>query len=166
MYELKYSSDLVMDIVDNALNNLKTEELQKFENHYPSEHFFDQFRHIKINLPRRSGHTNAAIGLITKYTNSVLFVPNYVDKKYIVREAMDNIKVPEYIESQVYKFYDETIKMTNSLRSPDSKTFIELAENQPYDLIIVDMAERVGREQLDMVREVAIGKTKIYVELQ
>ncbi len=166
----------IVDIVEDTLDQYNREMvpgewLWEQSRTMPPQYFFEQFRRIKISLPRRSGHSTAAANLLYRNPNSMMIVPNWEMKHHIIGgSVMKSIFVANHFEDMdmAHLFLKERVHFA----TPDSIRRLLHESNRliplifPLELIIFDPVSLFNEKDLDEIRVLLYNKTKLFVELQ
>lgn len=107
--KLKHNSQLIVELAESALHNLRTDEIHRYKHNMGEAHFRDQFRTVRLHLPRRSGHTTAALQLVVNHPGSLLFVEREtakMDALRMLREYTDNSDVIEQAGTCIVPIYN------------------------------------------------------------
>lgn len=104
----------IIQIIEDSINRTLSDDIQQYKKDIGELLFVKEFGHIIIKLPRRSGHTTAALYLLNKY-DSILLLP---DNRFISILNIDkNTKI-----NRVF-----TIKQFNNKGRP--KKFMTIIDN-------------------------------------
>jgi len=88
----------------------KVEESRLIFKNFSKRSFFNEFRTIRINLGRRSGHTTLALKILNDYENSIVFVHNSVMINYFPDFYKKEDRVFCYKQiNKGYDFYNKII---------------------------------------------------------
>lgn len=152
--ELTINSEMIVYLAEQALHNLDKPVVRRFKQDSPYNTFRHQFGTVKIRLPRRSGHSTAALQLLYKHPGSLLFVHN-MERKYALEKL-----ILEYTSNE------ETIEyVKNSIVVPFKNALLRIRPVKDRPFLILDQSN----EFPDEVREGALENfrdTGIVVELQ
>lgn len=146
---LKRNSEIVVDLAKQAMVNLSHYSNQNYE----PAHFVEEFRTVRLHLPRQSGHTTAALQLMYEYPDSLLFVPDSSTREYtrsMLRNYTDDHAVRTRIDQNTF------IPRSTILRN------LRPVVNRPF--LILDGASRMTTETKNEI--IADFHAKIIVELQ
>jgi len=139
---MKRNTENIVNIVKIALENLESETIKDIEPGLDKNYFFEEFRKLIIQLPRRSGNTTAAIKLVNLYPNSVILEPNI--------QIVNSIKYIDYnIEVIPHRKITKEWTMGREI----------------LDLIIIDTSVMFKQAELDKLYNLLKYSTKLIVVL-
>lgn len=139
------SADIV-DIVNKSIAEANQRELAiKHKQAYSISVYRQQFRTVRLQFPRATGHTTAAIRLVTQYPKSIYVSPTEAQRQNVFRR-------------------DETvIKSTSKLKLfSHSMDFRELKD---ISLIVIDDASKFSDVELDMLYQQRLNDDVFFVLL-
>jgi len=165
---MEYCTDSIVAIVEAALHNLETEHVKNVERNMSPDQFFEEFRHVRIKLPRRMGHSTAAIKLLLRHNNSLMVTPTEALKRHVMMNFFSYVFVNED-DGSVYNFLKENIftcSWVDSIRK-HVRTKFKKPEAKKYEMVIMDMANLSSSPIVkDEIIAIMKDKTKLFVELQ
>ena len=156
---MKYNTANIVDIVSNALINLNNPEVRDYKRAMPPELFRKEFQTVSLNVPRGTGSTTAAVRLLLKYPNSIMFVSKKDQRNNIVNDH-------GWLEGDIHEYLYERIHVKNV---EQTNTFLLNQKYQPngmYDLMIIDWKEQFDFLQTVGLYSIMEERAKIFVELQ
>jgi len=71
---INYHTPLIIEMVENTMHNAKEFQKQKIFRSLSKLTFKEELCTLKISLPRRAGHTTAALALLNRYPDSYLTI--------------------------------------------------------------------------------------------
>jgi len=165
---MEYCTDSIVAIVEAALHNLETEHVKNVERNMSPDQFFEEFRHVRIKLPRRMGHSTAAIKLLLRNHDSLMVTAQENMKCHTMSDFFGNVMVNED-DGPVYNFLNDHIFAASRYEHLSKHVIKEFEKRtKKYDLVIIDMTSFNSRHrhENDCVRTLLADKTKLFVELQ
>jgi len=118
------NSQLLVDMCTQSLKNLKAPNVISLQRNMPHQMFREEFGTVRIMMPRRSGHTTAALQLIVEYPDSLLFVRQTSHKdslRHLIREYTSNVAVRRRVDESVIALSDSALK---DIRPIDTRPFV------------------------------------------
>lgn len=184
--EIEHVDDLIVDMVVASYENLQKPRIRETKEQLPTKTFFNEFKHLKIKCQRQAGHTTAAMHLLFKFPNSVVFVPSELIRTELVRHMtwMYHTQYPqeylvkgdtngavEHRREKRFENIDRYIhdhilsaqgseRLHQKLIADYERTYANL------DLVIVDVASRFDFLAMEGLYHLLGEKTKLFVELQ
>jgi len=136
------------------LHNIDAPHTKSFKDHYTNDTFRHEFGTVKISLPRRSGHTTAALQLLYEYSDSLLFVRKGSVKYNIENMARKLISDQVVLRDLVSRIIIPSENILKNIRPVHDRSFI-----------IFDQADLFQQGYLEKIK-MSLWSAKIVVELQ
>lgn len=155
----------IVDIIDNTLKLVESEEYQKLTAGNP---VISEFKSVFIRLPRRSGHTSAAFELLSIYPSSHLIYP----KSSMTTHARQQIERLHTTDVDGARTPDGiSLNLASHIHTLNHNLAHELNMLQHIDLIIFDCYSTMSRAEtesklMDTILYTMNPKTKLFVFLQ
>lgn len=162
------TSEIIVELVERALHKFETQKVRDFKRSMSPEHFRHEFGTVKIKLPRRNGHTMAAVHLLTTYPGSILFVPNGADRRRIINEHRD-----AYLQQAIIyredRFKEYPVSKPPSLEEaifiPRDEERIKRIAPMAHPLVIMDRAHELSYMEKEGIYSIFENATLI-IELE
>lgn len=155
----------IVDIVDNTLKLVESEEYQKVTQGNPN---ITEYRSVYLKLPRQSGHSSAAFELLSIYPTSHLIYP----KTAMAQHAKQQIEQLYANEIDGARTSDGiAINLTKQIHTLNHSLHQTLSIFPEIELLIFDNYSHLTRveiesKMLESVFAITSQKTKLYVFLQ
>jgi len=156
---MKYNTANIVEIVSNALENLDNEKIQDFKQTMSPEAFRKEFQMVTLKVPRRTGTTSAAVRLLLKYPNSIMFVSKSLQRKDIVKDH-------GWSAGDIHQFLYERIHVKNVEQTNAFLLRQKYQSQNKYDLMIIDWKEQFDFLQTEGLYSIMEDRAEIFVELQ
>jgi len=149
------STDLIVQICEQARRYVTSPEIKSQREHFAPDDFMYHYGTVKMELPRRQGHTTAALQLVARYPGSILIVPQY--------EIMKNVQTQfkKYILDQAE--IDRACKSVITIAGIRNKATFSMRNNErPF--LIFDGAARMKERYIREAKK--LMQADVFVELQ
>jgi len=156
---MKYNTANIVEIVSNALENLDDTKVKDCKQTLSSEAFRKEFQTVKLKVPRRTGTTSAAVRLLLKYPNSIMFVSKSPQRNDIVKDH-------GWLEGDIHEYLYERIHVKNVEQTNAFLLRQKYQSQNKYDLMIIDWKEQFDFLQTEGLYSIMENRAKIFVELQ
>jgi len=147
------NSQLIVALAKQALANTTRLTVKSWHKSMPREVYREEFGVVKISMPRRSGHTTAALQLLVEHPGSLVFVMQIRTKDdmlRMLRQYTTDIEVNDRVKDSIVPITDNALKNVNPL------------EYRPF--IIFDRATSIREDVFDEIKN--SYNAGIVVELQ
>lgn len=162
-------TDNIVKLIDSVLNDEDRQRLMlKHNKSTPPGIFIEQFKLLRLQVPRGLGTTTAAIKLLEKYDGSILFVANNARLKYnrtIGNEKLYYPYLAEHLDNHIFNF--ENFK-SDPIKAAQLTSFKNLSNEHPYELVIFDEInydDPKNFETIDLITHSLEKYTNLFVML-
>ena len=148
-------TSLIIDSARQARDNLHMSSIQRARGAMNPEDFRREYGVVRYHGPRQTGHSMAALILLTRYADSILVVPTQVERDRARKILQEHVTRPELIRSLIIV----AVNSTNDLQN------IRYRANRPF--LIFDQASRMIRTNSQQMGQITSAiDADIIVELQ
>jgi len=147
------NSQLIVSLANQALDNTTRLSITNWYKKMPSDHYRKEFGTVKISMPRRSGHTTAALQLLVEHPDSICFVSKHDQKLGMTRMLHDytsDRKIINRVCNAIITVNDNSLKQ------------IKVVKSRPF--VIFDQTDMIREDVFEYLKEGY--NAKIVVELQ
>lgn len=155
--EATVNSQIIVTLAKQALKNLNAPSIRNLKQNCPGDDFRLEFGTVKISLPRRSGHTTAALQLLFEHPGSLIFVYTTamkINMQDMITEYMSDLDIRKRVA-------DNIIVATSDLALKNIKPL--LGGKRPF--IIFDQTAMFREDVFNGIKNMFSGALVI-VELQ
>lgn len=141
---MRYNTENIINMVSTAFDNLSSELLIDNMKYLSDIEFFNEFRILKLKLPRRSGHTTAALQLLGNYPKSILIPAFNTHISHTLQIEHRNKIIPLRVINEYF-----------------------MRGKYPLDLVIVDNSSYLTTKELNTLYSAfnSMSNTKLFIEL-
>jgi len=126
----KVNSQLIVDLCMQALENLKAPQIVSMKRNMPRRAFREDFGTVRIFLPRRSGHSTAALQLLCEHPDALLFVTKHSrkdDMQNMIRDYTSNQALRDRINNAIVPLSPNAL---TNLKPVEYRSFV-IFDGQP-----------------------------------
>jgi len=143
---IKRNSELIVQLAEQALENLSTPQLKHERKHMDDHGFRKEFGTVKISLPRQSGHTTAALQLLNDHPTSLCFVLRQEYKNEMLNLLYEYTSNPET---------HERIKSSIVVLTEGALLHVRPVEDRPF--IIFDQTSMIRQDIYEHIKEAFVA---------